>query len=150
MRTRQPGGGRRRAHPGPVRVRRVERQPAARRLRDAASGGLARGRRAGPGPRGRPRARYHWGVWNVAPGRDRIPEGWDPDRAVVARNDFGDRDYGGPDPSRTDHRYEFRLYALPSRLDLVATATVRQLATRAEEAAIARDTLRGVYLAPSD
>lgn len=91
---------------------------------------------------------YNWGVWNVDPERTRIPEDWSPESAQVARNDFDDLTYSGPHPDKSDHRYEFRLYALPIVLDLLETVSVHRLREVADDEAVARATLRGVYPAP--
>lgn len=88
---------------------------------------------------------YNWGVWDIDPDRTHIPEGWSPTDAVVARNDFDDRTYSGPDPHGVDHECEFRLYALPSTPNLLETAPVGRLDSVAREDAIATATLRGVY-----
>lgn len=60
----------------------------------------------------------HWGLYNIAAGRDRLPEGVGhvaraEDLGVVV-NDFGNRRYDGPKPPKGDgpHHYHFKLAAL--------------------------------------
>jgi len=69
----------------------------------------------------------HWVVWNIDPGREGIPVGWDAEDAVEGQNDFGERGYGGPNPPDGPHSYDFRLYALEERLTLSAGAKKEQL-----------------------
>ena len=87
----------------------------------------------------------HWVVWNLSPDREEIPEAWDPDDAVEGQNDYGERGYGGPNPPDRPHTYEFRLYALDSRLTLGAGATKEQLEEAMAGHVLDRAELTGTY-----
>jgi Raf kinase inhibitor-like YbhB/YbcL family protein len=67
----------------------------------------------------------HWVVWNIPPGVDEIPAGWNPatDNASEGMNDFGERGYGGPAPPDREHTYRVMLYALDTQLELPSSAT---------------------------
>jgi Raf kinase inhibitor-like YbhB/YbcL family protein len=54
----------------------------------------------------------HWMVFDIDPNTTRIPEGWEPEDAVEAYNDFVERGWGGPAPPEGDHDYYFKLFAL--------------------------------------
>ena len=60
----------------------------------------------------------HWIVWNLDPKVSEIKEGWMPVDAKEGENDVGKPGWIGPCPVSDKHRYEFRLYALDSILDL--------------------------------
>ncbi len=60
----------------------------------------------------------HWMLWDVDPKTTEISEGASSIRAIQGVNDFGNVGYGGPCPSYGRHRYEFRLYALDTMLNL--------------------------------
>ena len=62
-------------------------------------------------------SRNHWVVWNI-PVVEEIEEQELPHGAVVGVNDFGDNAYAGPCPHNSEHRYEFRLYAINKVLNL--------------------------------
>jgi Raf kinase inhibitor-like YbhB/YbcL family protein len=74
----------------------------------------------------------HWTAWNILPANTEIAEGKAPGGAVEGKTDFGKTGYGGPCPSRGEHRYVFHLYALDTVLDLTPGADRSKL-----EAAIA-------------
>lgn len=61
----------------------------------------------------------HWLVFNISASVEEIPRGWYPgdDDAVVAYNDFLERDWGGPAPPGEPHAYHFKLFALDATLD---------------------------------
>lgn len=60
----------------------------------------------------------HWLVWNIDPTIEGIEESEPPGDALYGKNDFGDNAYGGPCPPQGTHRYQFKLYALNTLLDL--------------------------------
>lgn len=60
----------------------------------------------------------HWLVWNINPNTGKIAEGEIPSKAIQGVNDFGENKYGGPCPPSGTHRYQFKLYALDTTLDL--------------------------------
>lgn len=59
----------------------------------------------------------HWIVWNIPPATTSIAEGKAP-QGVNGRNGFGKDAYGGPCPPGGEHRYQFKLYALDTMLNL--------------------------------
>ena len=61
----------------------------------------------------------HWMVWNLPIDTQFITEGELPEEAVEGFNDFGNAEYGAPcPPSGSQHRYQFKLYAIDTDLDL--------------------------------
>lgn len=66
----------------------------------------------------------HWLVWNIPPETAEIPEGQDP-KGIVGKNTRGTFGYRGPCPPDREHRYFFKLYALDTRLDLLAETTTK-------------------------
>ena len=61
----------------------------------------------------------HWTVFDIDPktadiGEDHAPEA--PARQGI--NDYGEVQYGGPQPPSGEHRYFFRIFALDTKLDL--------------------------------
>ncbi|UWG47535.1 Phospholipid-binding protein [Halanaeroarchaeum sp. HSR-CO] len=69
----------------------------------------------------------HWVVWNIDPNRTTIPEDWDASDATQGMNDYGDPEYGGPNPPDREHTYRFKLYALDEKLDIDTGATKDRL-----------------------
>jgi Raf kinase inhibitor-like YbhB/YbcL family protein len=69
----------------------------------------------------------HWLLWNIAPDTTKIAENTAPQGAVQGKTDFGDNKYGGPCPPSGTHRYQFKLYALDTLLDLSQTARKKDL-----------------------
>src|SRR5579862_5287560 len=77
--------------------------------------------------------RIHWLLWNI-PARTRaLPEAVPrdpvlPDGTCQGRNDFNKVGYSGPRLAQvTEHSYEFKLYALDSKLDLKAGSSHAEL-----------------------
>ncbi|MCL4405436.1 MAG: YbhB/YbcL family Raf kinase inhibitor-like protein [Patescibacteria group bacterium] len=64
----------------------------------------------------------HWILWNADPRTAEVEEGSSLPESVRGINDFGEYGYGGPCPSRGEHRYKFRLYALDTTLDISPSA----------------------------
>ena len=60
----------------------------------------------------------HWVLFNMDPRIRDIKEDRVPVMAMQGRNDFGDSEYGGPQPPSGEHRYQFKAYALDSMLPL--------------------------------
>ena len=87
----------------------------------------------------------HWVVWNVDPTVSEIPEDWSAIGAVEGQNDYGETDYGGPNPPDGRHTYRFRLYALDTELDLDAGATAAALESAMEGHVVAEASLEGTY-----
>ncbi len=61
----------------------------------------------------------HWTVINIPPATAAIAEDSVPEGAVQLTNDFGRVDWGGPcPPPGRVHRYQFKIYALDTLLNL--------------------------------
>lgn len=73
----------------------------------------------------------HWVVWNVPPDQKAIPEDWNPsdEGAVEGRNDYGEEQYGGPNPPNETHEYRFQVYALDTELGIAERSHADQLRT---------------------
>lgn len=69
----------------------------------------------------------HWVVWNIDPTTTTIPEDWDASGANQGQNDYGEQQYGGPNPPDREHTYRFKLYALDQPIDLDPEATKDEL-----------------------
>jgi Raf kinase inhibitor-like YbhB/YbcL family protein len=94
----------------------------------------------------------HWAVFDISPRTAGLAPGYGRNRPVTgfreARNDFGDRDYGGPcpPPGSGTHRYDFRLLAISRpTLELAAAATVADVLQAAQSYIIAQTQLTGTY-----
>lgn len=61
----------------------------------------------------------HWLVWQIDPQIKEFVEGKSPEGAVQGLNDFGNNEYSGPCPPSGRHRYQFKLYALDTSLELI-------------------------------
>lgn len=60
----------------------------------------------------------HWVLFNMDPKIQDIKEDRVPVMAMQGRNDFGDVEYGGPQPPSGEHHYVFKAYALDAMLPL--------------------------------
>lgn len=60
----------------------------------------------------------HWLLFNLDPKTRDIKEDRVPVMATQGRNDFGDVEYGGPQPPSGEHRYFFKAFALDTVLPL--------------------------------
>jgi len=69
----------------------------------------------------------HWVIWNIGAETAQIKENSLPAGAVAGKNDFGKNEYGGPCPPSGTHRYQFKVYALDTKLDLTANAGKQEL-----------------------
>ena len=93
----------------------------------------------------------HWVVYNMEPGLTELPEGVDTFSGesrigMEGKNDFGDIGYGGPCPPRgTPHRYQFKVYALDTSLDLPQGATKSQIERAMEGHILAQGQLMARY-----
>lgn len=88
----------------------------------------------------------HWIVWNIPAETTQIPEGTVPEGALQGTNDSGNLDYGGPcPPAGSPHRYQFKLYALDTKLDLTEGASKDQLEQAMTGHILAQTQLTGLY-----
>lgn len=60
----------------------------------------------------------HWTMWNISSTTAIIPEGRIPSGVSEGLNDFNTPGYGAPKPPSGTHRYEFKLYALNTELNV--------------------------------
>jgi len=60
----------------------------------------------------------HWLVWNIKPETAVIAENSVPIGAVEGVTDFGRSGWGGPCPGSGRHRYQFKIYALDTELNI--------------------------------
>lgn len=87
----------------------------------------------------------HWVVWNVDPGVREIPEDWDLEGGKGGKTDYGETKYGGPNPPDGVHTYQFRVYALDTRLDFSRTPTKADLEEEMEGHVLSQAKLEGNY-----
>jgi Raf kinase inhibitor-like YbhB/YbcL family protein len=94
---------------------------------------------------------YHWGVFNIPPDWDGLPEGFGkppPKGIKMAVNDFGNVGYDGPEPPHGHgvHHYHFRLAALDvPALALSERAKVTDVWREANKHALATAEVVGTY-----
>ncbi len=89
----------------------------------------------------------HWVVWNIDPLAVLIKEESTPPGAQEGANGTGRVGYMGPcpPPGGPSHRYEFRLYALDTTLDLFEGASRAELAAAMEGHILEETVLTGLY-----
>ncbi|MFB6290307.1 MAG: YbhB/YbcL family Raf kinase inhibitor-like protein [Candidatus Bipolaricaulia bacterium] len=87
----------------------------------------------------------HWVVWNMDPDIREIPEDWDIEGGKEGKTDYGETKYGGPNPPDGVHTYQFRVYALDTRLDFSQPPTKDELEAEMNEHVLARAKLEGNY-----
>ncbi|MEK9165422.1 MAG: YbhB/YbcL family Raf kinase inhibitor-like protein [Patescibacteria group bacterium] len=69
----------------------------------------------------------HWLLWNIPVEVSKISENSAPLKAVQGKTDFNQNKYGGPCPPSGAHRYQFKLYALDSQLNLTLNTRKKNL-----------------------
>ena len=87
----------------------------------------------------------HYLAWNINPKTTEISEGKLPLDAVIGKNDFGDNFYGGPCPPSGIHRYNFKLFALNSVINLDKNSNQKTLEEVIEEHVIGEAKIVGLY-----
>lgn len=92
----------------------------------------------------------HWLVWNIPPTVYGMDEAVRPDAVLdkgicQGTTDFGRIGYGGPAPPSGTHRYFFKVYALDTKLDLVADSVKPELEAAMEGHILAEGELVGKY-----
>lgn len=87
----------------------------------------------------------HWVLWNIPSDTTEIPEGDVPEGAVEGQTDYGEQEYGGPNPPDHEHTYRFKLYALDSSLDLSPGSTENDLEEAMEGHVVEETQLLGTY-----
>jgi hypothetical protein len=89
----------------------------------------------------------HWIVWNINPAIRKIFENSILSGAIEGLTDFGKTGYGGPCPPSGIHHYQFKLYALDTKLKFLSLADADKIELeRAMEGHIlAKANLVGLY-----
>lgn len=86
----------------------------------------------------------HWIVWNIPANTTSVAEGQSP-QGVAGRNGFGKSGYGGPCPPSGEHRYQFKLYALDSALNLPPSASKGDVENAMNGHTLAKAQMMGRY-----
>ena len=100
--------------------------------------------------------KFHWLLWNVPATANSLPEKVRtdpvlPDGSCQGLNDFGKVAYSGPRLAQvTEHKYEFTLYALDTKLGLKAGSTRAELAVQMVGHIQAKTQLVGRYRPQQD
>jgi len=87
----------------------------------------------------------HWLLFNMDPHIRDIEEDHVPVMAMQGRNDFGDTEYGGPQPPSGVHRYYFKAYALDTVLPLAHGCRRQDLDREMQGHVLAQAELMGKY-----
>lgn len=87
----------------------------------------------------------HWLVWNIKPTIKSIIENGAPKEAIQGFNDRGDQGYGGPYPPFGTHRYQFKIYALDTILNLPPNSRKKDLEDSMKGHILDKDILIGLY-----
>jgi len=87
----------------------------------------------------------HWLVWNISPNLGKIPEGEAPENSSQGTTDFGQSEYGGPCPPSGTHRYQFKLYALDTNINLDSVAQKANLEAAMQGHILDQAILFGLY-----
>jgi Raf kinase inhibitor-like YbhB/YbcL family protein len=85
----------------------------------------------------------HWTVYNIPSDTTILPEG--AQLAHVGLTSGGEAKYSGPCPPDREHRYFFRLYALPTQLNFDSLPTQQEVEDAAKKIALESATLMGRY-----
>jgi Raf kinase inhibitor-like YbhB/YbcL family protein len=100
-------------------------------------------------PHGTGRTWDHWILFNIPPDTTNIPEGSIPPGALEGPNDFGNLGYGGPCPPTFRHKYDLKLYAIDTVLDLKKGASKRQVESAMPGHILDSATYTGFYEQPA-
>ncbi len=84
----------------------------------------------------------HWVVWNLQPFNTIAENSKD---GVQGNNGKGETGYTGPCPPSGTHRYQFKVYALDSMLDLPVGTNKKNLMNAMKEHVIAGGGLTGMF-----
>jgi Raf kinase inhibitor-like YbhB/YbcL family protein len=87
----------------------------------------------------------HWLVWNIDPKVETILSSEVPLGAIQGLNSFGDQSYGGPCPPSGTHRYQFKLFALDTTLDLSNLTNKTKLLEAIKTHILSQTMLVGLY-----
>ena len=81
-------------------------------------------------------------MWNISP-NEAIAEQTNP--GISGINDFGKTGYGGPCPPSGVHRYFFKVYALDTKLELLAGADKKTLLEAMNGHILSEGEMMGLY-----
>jgi len=87
----------------------------------------------------------HWTLWNIKPQTTEIPENSVPAGSVQGATSTGDPGYVSPCPPTGTHRYNFKLYALDTELQLDSSARIDELTKAMEGHMLASAEYMGKY-----
>ncbi len=88
----------------------------------------------------------HWIMWNIPPETTKIEENYSPSEAIQGTNDFGERNYMGPcPPSSRTHKYQFKVYALDTSLDVPIDIKKESFKKTIKEHVLSQAVLTGLY-----
>ena len=87
----------------------------------------------------------HWVLWNIEPSITDISEGSSPSGSIEGKTDFGEIGYGGPAPPDKRHTYDFKLYALKTKLELPKGSTKAELEKAMSGQIISQISLKGTF-----
>lgn len=94
---------------------------------------------------------FHWILFNLKPTTTVLNEnvaktGSLPDGSAQGVNDFGKPGYNGPAPPKgQEHRYNFKVFALDTKLDLKALCNKKQFYEALSGHVVGRGKLTGLY-----
>lgn len=92
----------------------------------------------------------HWVIFNIPATQNSLQEKTPekeilPNGIIQGKNDAGETGYVGPCPPSATHRYEFRLYALDTELDLPPSITKQDVLRAVEGHILGETKLTGLY-----
>ena len=87
----------------------------------------------------------HWILFDILPDKLVIGEDSVPSGAKQGRNSFGNNSYGGPCPPSGTHRYQFKLYAVDTTLDLPDGTTKDDVLALIDGHVLEEDMLTGLF-----
>lgn len=87
----------------------------------------------------------HWTIWNIRPDVKEIGENSVPAGGVEGLTDFGRTGWGGPCPPSGEHRYQFKLYALDTTLNLDQSAKKADVERAMQNHVLDQTVLVGLY-----
>lgn len=87
----------------------------------------------------------HWILFDIPADTSAIEENSVPENAKQGRNSGRNNSYGGPCPPSGTHRYQFKLYAVDTRLELPEGSTKDEVLAAIEDHILEKDTLTGMF-----
>ena len=87
----------------------------------------------------------HWAVVNINPHTKFANEDSVPGHGTELVTDFGNASYGGPCPANGIHRYNFKLFALDTTLDLTEDATLEEIYSAMEGSVVEKAEIMALY-----